>query len=113
MLCLSAHAQERRAYFIPFHAERGYLLLQTTVNGKPSVLILDTGSPVSFSSGHVLQFHAKDGAVSFRFDDRKPLNAQYYPPDRVAYDGIPGNDVLSEFSAVRIDYKAQTVELQN
>ena len=77
------------------------------------MLILDTGSPVSFSSGHVLQLHAKDGAVSFRFDDRKPLNAQYYPPVRIAYDGILGNDVLSEFSAVRMDYKAHKVELQN
>ena len=28
-------------------------------------------------------------------------------------DGFIGQDVLSEFSAVRIDYKAHTVELQN
>lgn len=88
------------------------MLLQTTVNGKPSVLILDTGSPVSFSSGRVLLLHLKNGMVSFRFDDRNPLSAQYYPPDKIACDGILRNDVLKQFRSVRIDYRNSVVELE-
>jgi hypothetical protein len=113
LLCQPAIAQERKAYTVPFHAEKGYLLLQTTVEGKPAVLILDTGSPVSFSKGHALQLRLKDGAISFRFDDRNPLSAQYYPPDKIAYDGILGNDLLRQFRSACIDYKAQTVTLED
>ena len=50
--------------------------------------------------------------VSFRFDDSNPLSAQYHPPDKIAFDGILGNDVLEQFRSVRIDYKAQTVTLE-
>ena len=89
------------------------MLLQTTVCNRPAVLILDTGSPVSFAQGRVLRLRIKDGAVSFAYDDMKPLSAQFYRPDKVALDGILGNDLLRQFRSVRVDYKAQTVTLED
>lgn len=112
LLGVSLYAQERSALVVPFRADHGYLLLQTVVNGKKAVLILHTRSPVSFSNGRVLLLHARNGIVSFGFEERNPLSVQYYRPDRIAYDGILGNDVLKQFRSLRIDYKHSVVEFE-
>jgi hypothetical protein len=44
VFCLSIHAQERKTYTVPFHVVHGLILLDGQINGKPAVLLLDTGA---------------------------------------------------------------------
>ena len=39
-----ARAQQTKTYTVPFHSVNGLILLDAKVNGKPAVLLLDTGA---------------------------------------------------------------------
>lgn len=122
-----ALAQEHRTFTVPFHTVKDLILLDATVNGKPASLLLDTGANNSIVDVHsagfdglkldALRSTGKAGAegacavreVKLSLEHRSWLNRRM----GVRVDGFVGADVLSEFSSVRIDYKAQTVELEN
>ena len=52
-----AHAQER-TFRVPFHSVIGLILLEATVNGKPAVLLLDTGADNSIIAPQVADVSA-------------------------------------------------------
>ncbi|HEV2194114.1 MAG TPA: hypothetical protein VGR55_00905 [Candidatus Acidoferrum sp.] len=96
---------------MPFESHAGLVFLKTTLDKKPVTLLLDTGSNVSFAF--------KDGAAiaftgnGFRTLEEYPSRVVFRYPDQLKSSaGIIGQDVLRNFSAVRIDYKAQTVTLE-
>ncbi len=123
---------QSRSYVVPFHSVNGLILLDAKVNGVPAVLLFDTGASrtvVSVASSPVPQYRHNEAihgqAVEVRIVLR--LGENFATARTVAamnldtvekqmstrFDGILGQDVLREFSAVRIDYKAQTVTLEN
>ena len=116
------------------------ILLDGQLNGKPAALLLDTGANVSIVDYRAAGFPAlkldalrstgKTGAEGDCLSREIPklsLGLRSWLARRTCLmdlsdasrrmgtrvDGFIGADVLGEFSAVRIDYKAQTVELQN
>lgn len=106
VLCQPTNAQERRTFTVPFHSVSGFVLLDTTLNGKPAALLLDTGAPISFTlDGDGIELRAKG------FRTTSSVGVAYYKPP-IKFDGVIGEDILRKFSAVRIDYKAQTVTLE-
>ncbi len=133
----NATLAQERGYILPFHTVNGLILLDAKVNGKRAVLLLDTGAIHSIvdkqSAGlgnlalHELDSMGGIGAagncsareVHFTLGgrDRTQLVCLLdlaVVSKRVGahLDGFIGQDVLREFSAVRIDYKAHTVTLE-
>jgi aspartyl protease len=139
VLCLPAHAQERRTFTVPFHTVRGMILLDGQINGKLAVFLLDTGANNSVVDYRAAGFDSlkldalrstgsagAEGACTVR-EVKLSLEHRSWFGRRVCVmnlsdagkrmgvqiDGFIGQDVLREFSTVRIDYKAQTVTLED
>jgi Aspartyl protease len=134
-----ASSQEQfRTFRIRFHSVNGMILLDAEVNGKPATLLLDTGandtSVDARSAGFSKMFPDKlrstgvvgaEGRCAVR-EVRLTLDHRDWHNRRVCVmdlgdatrhigtriDGLVGQDILRTFSAVRIDYKNQVVELE-
>jgi hypothetical protein len=102
----------KRTLRIPFRSLNSMILLDAVVNGKPSVLVLDTGS--RFTSTTQPTKHARIDLAGRTFEKNSiPMNLDTLSKwigSRV--DGLMGQDIFMEFSALRIDYKAGVVELE-
>jgi len=115
LLCPLARAQEHRTFIVPFHTAKGLILLDVELDGKPAVLMLDTGAQDSFvvKFDYPIAMHEhSDGTLTFhtRKNPQDRLALYYAEPD-VHVDGIIGEDLLRCFRSLRIDYKAKTVTL--
>jgi len=135
-----ANAQERRAFVVPFHTVRGMILLDGQLNAKPAVFLLDTGANISIVDYRAAGFPAlkidalrstrgtgAEGDCLTREIPKLSLGLRSWLARRTCLmdlsdaskrtgaqvDGFIGQDILSTFSAVRVDYKAQTVTLEN
>jgi len=87
------------------------IFLQTTLDGKPAQLLLDTGSNVSFS--FATGSYVRMSGERFKTTDETAQRVVFrYPDELKTAQGIVGQDVLREFSAVRIDYKASVIEFE-
>ena len=131
-----ASAQQARTYRVPFHAANGIILLEVEVNDKPAVLVLDTGSRFSAVSQQISGLTVRGEVLELR-----PGEATHGQAERVTaklrlgdfrvvkpflavnldtvqrqmgarFDGILSEDVLHEFTTVRIDFKGQTVDFE-
>jgi aspartyl protease len=133
-----ALAQEHRTYTVPFRVVHGLILLDRQVNGKPATLLLDTGannSVVDYRAAGLdalkldaLRSTGSTGAegactvweVKLSLEHRSWFGRRVCMMNLadaskrigVQIDGFIGTDVLSEFPAVRIDYKARVLELE-
>ena len=96
------------------------ILLDGQVNGKPVVLVLDTGAVQTQVDRKTMMRH-EDFAVlyvdlkisTYRHSDYRILATDLRPILKgIPADGILGEDWLRSFRAVRIDYKAGAVELE-
>lgn len=132
-------AQEKpRTFRAPFHTVKSMVLLNATVNGKPAVLLLDTGANLTIVSPQLCDVNTKlraltaaktTGAegeyvksrIDLRLAERHWISRETLVMDLsdaskrlgTRIDGFVGADLLSEFSAVRIDYKNHVVELES
>jgi hypothetical protein len=114
------------------------ILLDATVNAKPAVLLLDTGAEFTIISAqasglsaaklHTLTATKTTGAngeyvkgrVDLILDKRHWIDREVLVMDLsesskrlgTRIDGFIGQDLLREFSAVRIDYKHSVLELE-
>ena len=113
------------------------ILLDGQLNGKPASLLLDTGANNSVVDVHSAGFDGlkldalrstgsagAEGACAVRevklsLEHRSWLNRRVCVMDLsdvsrmgVRVDGFIGADVLTEFSAVRIDYKHGAIEFE-
>ena len=115
LLASPAFAQERKTYTVPFHTAKGLILLDVTLDGKPAVLMLDTGAQDSFRTkgDWPIALHEHDSGLTFH-TRKNPSDrlALYYAEPDVHVDGILGEDLLHYFRSVRIDYKARTVTVE-
>ena len=135
-----AKAQEHKVYRVPFHSVDSMILLNATVNDKPAVLLLDTGAVSTVIDVSCLdssqQFDLKHAEIRGERAGTHgeaqaatvslALAGKEWKERRVAamnlsdvgkhfgtrIDGLLGQDVLSQFSSVRIDYKNHVVELE-
>jgi hypothetical protein len=116
------------------------ILLDGQLNGKPAVFLLDTGANVSIVDYRAAGFPASkpdalrstgragaEGDCLTREIPKLSLGLRSWLSRRTCLmdlsdaskrmgtkiDGFIGADLLSTFSAVRIDYKAQTVTLED
>ena len=134
LLAVSLHAQERKAFTLPFHSINTLILLDATVNGKPATLLLDTGANRTLISnrygGPKLKPSQRNRAgitgESVRATVNLSLESHMWAGQTVTvmdlhelqyslgieFDGLLGQDILRGFSAVRIDYKAGLVEFE-
>ncbi len=132
---LQAHAQERKTYTVPFESHASLILLRVALNGKPAALILDTGAQLSLLDSAVAGVAKQQEGQNLNgviersklvrvgsfcigsrcFSDRTFGVVDYEKVSRtlnIRIDGTIGQDVLREFSAVRIDYKASVIEFE-
>lgn len=111
---VSAQAQHR-TYRVPFREINHRILVDVDVSGKPATLLLDTGAQLSVrdrgrSDDCELRLaHPRDGTFALACGYHNFTNA-YVQPD-VYIDGLLGNDLLSKFAAVRIDFRNRVIEL--
>ena len=132
-----ADPEQHLAWRVPFQSINGNIFLNAWINGKPAVFMLDTGSNFTAistaivgskmnleparpnSGGAGIAFIGTHLSVnlaikSMVWTDRvvvmslKELQRQV----GVKFDGPLGEDILRQFSAVRIDYKNQVVEFE-
>lgn len=135
-----ALAQESsRTFRIPFHTVNNMILLDATVNGKPASLLLDTGADATILSPQAsglstvklraLTATKTTGAngeyvksrVDLRLAERHWIEREILVMDLsdaskrmgTRIDGFLGQDILREFSSVRIDFKNQVLELES
>ena len=130
--------QTAKTHRVPFHTVNSMILLDATVNDKPAVLLLDTGadftlispqaSGLSAAKLRALTATKTTGAngdyvksrVDLRLAERHWIDREILVMDlsdastRIGtrIDGFVGQDLLQEFSAVRIDFKNHVVELE-
>ena len=114
------------------------ILVDATVNGKPAVLLLDTGADFTIISPQAsglttvkvraLTANKSTGAngeyvksrVDLRLAERHWIERDVLCMDLsdaskrmgTRVDGFIGQDVLREFASVRIDYRTKTIELE-
>ena len=130
----TVHAQTFR---VPFHSVNGMILLDAQVNGKTAVLLLDTGADFTLISPEASGLSAKldalkatnttgasgeyvKGRIDLRLAERHWIDRAVLIMDLTEaskrlgtkIDGFIGQDLLREFSAVRIDYKSAQVEFE-
>lgn len=135
----SAQEQQPRTFRIPFHSVNGMVLLDAEVNGKPAVLLLDTGADFTLISpqasglskarlraltatqttganGEYVKARVDLKLAEQRWVDRAVLVMDLSEASKrlgTRIDGFVGADLLQEFSAVRIDFKNHLVELES
>jgi hypothetical protein len=104
-------------YTVPFHGVNGLILLDLRVNGKAASMLLDTGSNVTLLRRAPVNAVAVElgpsHAVTVRALDLEKIKVHLAKRDMDRIDGLLGQDFLRYFRAVRIDYKAQTVTLED
>ena len=134
--CVASPQEQPRTFRVTFHTVNGLILLDATVNGKPQTFILDTGAQVSLLDRSLAGLEkqkagnnvngvidtSKMGRVVSSLcigtrclSDRSLGVVDYEKVSRalgVRVDGQIGQDILRQFSAVRIDFKNQVVELE-
>ena len=95
-------------------------MLDAQVNGKPVVLVLDTGAVQTQVDKRVM-IRQKNLALlyvdmrigTYRHNDYRVLATDLRPILKgIPADGILGEDWLRSFRAVRFDYKANVIELE-
>jgi Aspartyl protease len=130
-----------RTFTLPFQNVNGVILIDAKVNDKPAVLLLDTGAGLTvlspdaagWSPADLKNAYTNRSAVGIDGEAHSMGNATatlelgraitvtpvavadlhtFAKTLNIKLDGILGQDVLREFSAVRIDYKSQRVTLE-
>jgi hypothetical protein len=122
VLCPPANAQEHRVFVVPFHNVNDLILLDVKVGGKQATFLLDTGSTITLfrhvahDSIGIEPDAACPGCVIFvkakNFDALGVGRSQELSKAVGNIDGILGENFLRGFRAMRIDYRAQTVTLE-
>ena len=111
MLAVSVHAQQtHRTLTVSFESRSGLIFLRITLDTRPALLLLDTGSNVSFAfkTGAGVELSGDH----FRTTEEYPSRVAFRYPDILKdSQGIIGQDVLRQFKSLRIDYREHVIEL--
>ena len=116
-LAIPSYAQTFR---VPFHSVNGMILLDAQLNGKPAVLVLDTGAVQTQMDKRVMMRQENlallyvDMKIGTYHHNEYRIRATDLRPmlKGIPADGLLGEDWLRSFRAVRIDYKANVIEFE-
>jgi len=118
---------------LPFHTDRSFIMVSARINGQEATFLLDTGaqrtiitpqlsglSPVELATSPQIEINSPTLAgsstvpvVSVRFGiGNTMLTTRVIVTSIRKYDGIIGNDVLSQFKKITIDHKQHTLTLE-
>lgn len=124
-----AHSQT----VLPFHTDRSFIMVSARINSQEATFLLDTGaqrtiitpqlsglSPVELANSPQIKIDSPTLAgssivpvVSVRFGiGNTLLTTRVIVTSIRKYDGIIGNDVLSQFKTITIDHKHHTLILE-
>lgn len=111
ILAVRLYAQDAgHTITVPFEDHSGLIFLCVTLDKRPALLLLDTGSNVSFTfkTGAGVELSGNH----FRTTEEYPSRVVFRYPDILKdSQGIIGQDVLRQFKRVRIEYREHLVEL--
>jgi hypothetical protein len=133
---LQAPAQ-RRIVTVPFRSANSYILAEARMDGRPVTLLVDTAAnktilnarsigrvqpPVSQPTnqgagiiGNAVRLRV-DVEIAQRFLFSQPISVmnlgELSKHFQIPFDGLRGQDILSQFRSVRIDYKTHAIELE-
>ena len=120
-----ASAQEPRVFRAPFHSINGLILLDVKLGGKPAVLLLDTGAQTTAinrkdAKAFTTVIQGARTHASLTLSPDLVYSGDFYVADfseiskqaGTQIDGLLGHNILRDFSAVRIDYKASVIEFE-
>jgi len=128
---------QRQIVSVPFRSVNSYMLVEACIDGTPVTLMVDTGAnktilnarsigrvqlpvsqPVNQGAGiignalrlcvHVEIAHQCMFSQSVSVMNLEDLSKRF----QIHFDGLLGQDILNQFRAVRIDYKAHVIELE-
>ena len=128
---------QRRIVSVPFRSVNTYMLVEASVDGRSVTLLVDTGAnktilnarsigrvqlPVSQPMnqgagivGNAVRLRV-DVEIAHRFLFSQPVSVMNLDDlskrFQIPFDGLLGQDILSQFRSVRIDYKAHVIELE-
>lgn len=117
---------------MPFHAVNGLILLDVKVNDQPAAVLSDTGAQTTILNPKLVNIESKDsrkfetvvqGArahAKLLLSPQLAYNGDFYVMDfpetskrlGAQIDGLLGQNILRDFSAIRIDYKANVIEFE-
>jgi hypothetical protein len=136
---IASPQEQSRTFTVPFHSVRGMILLDGIANGHPVSLLFDTGANNTILSPQAAGLdavqlralqatNAGTGAegdyiareADLRLAERDWISQRVLVMDLgdvnkrmgTRVDGILGEDILQTFSAVRIDFRTKTVDLE-
>jgi len=103
-----------------FHSVNGMILLDAQLNGKPAVLVLDTGAVQTQMDKRVMMRQENLALLyvdmkigTYHHNEYRILATDLRPMLKgIPADGLLGEDWLRSFRAVRIDYKANVIEFE-
>ena len=115
---------------VPFHSANALILLDVKVNEKPAVMLFDTGAQTTVLSPRFVK--ARDSRAfttvvqgvrahaSLMLSSDLVYSGDFHVADfaeiskqaGTQIDGLLGQNILRDFSAIRIDYRNQVVELE-
>lgn len=128
---------QRRVVIVPFRSVDSFILVEARIDGRPITLLVDTGANKTIlnakSLGRALLSVNKPvnlgagiagNALLLRVDLELAPQILFSQPVavmnleelwksfRIRYDGLLGQDILSQFRSVRFDYKRHVIELE-
>jgi hypothetical protein len=128
-----ALAQETsRTFRVPFHSVNGLILLDVKMTGKPAAVLLDTGAQTTVISPKLANLKPKDSRAFATVFQGTRAHADLLLSSDLSYkgdfyvmdfaetskqagtqiDGLLGENILRDFSSVRIDHQAGFVEFE-
>jgi len=129
-LSRGAHSQT----VLPFHTDRSFIMVSARINGQEGTFLLDTGaqrtiitpqlsglSPAELATSPEIKIESPTLAgsstvpvvsVRFAIGNTMLTTRVIVTSIRKKYDGIIGNDVLSQFKKITIDQKPHTLTLE-
>ena len=121
LLTLPCLAQQTaKTYRVPFRSVSDLVLLDLKVNGKPAVLMLDTGANISLfrnatNASDILVEIQPDRWIAVTAVSMGELGIRHIKIAKSVgnIDGILGQSFLRHFQAVRIDFKNHVLELES
>jgi hypothetical protein len=106
---------QARTFRVPFSDAHGVIQLDIEVNGKPAVLMLDTGATTTlFATPGLVEIRvAAHDVIAVHANDLGRLNNSNRKNMALwGITGILGQDFLRKFKSVRIDYANHILDLE-
>lgn len=107
------HAKDDSPINLPFKTENSLLMVTVYVDGQPKKLIFDTGAQRTMINDTSNIQHIVKMTIGEHTINNFPLimaNLSSTDINKAGADGVLGQDVISQFANVSIDYKSKKIQ---